>query len=86
MTTWQGSRSDAYEMKFQFQDNLVSYGGVGSDIMSINDKKTTYNKPAYYIEGIGIKTPADPLYSLDDSGNVRFLSGNVGVGVEPISG
>jgi hypothetical protein len=38
-----------------------------------------------YLSGIGVKTPADPLYSLDVSGNVRYLSGNVGIGVEPSS-
>ena len=78
--------NDAYELKFQYQDNLVSYGGVGSDIMIINDKGTTYNKPTYYVSGLGVKTPADPLYSLDVSGNCRYLSGNVGIGVEPSTG
>jgi hypothetical protein len=77
--------NDAYELKFQYQDNLVSYGGVGSDIMVINDKGTTYTKPAYYESGLGVKTSPDPLYSLDVSGNCRYLSGNIGIGIEPLS-
>jgi hypothetical protein len=78
--------NDNYELKFQYQDNLVSYGGVGSDIMSINDKGTMYNKPIYYVDGIGVKTSPDPLYSLDVSGDVRFYGGNVGIGTEPTTG
>jgi hypothetical protein len=78
--------NDAYELKFQYQDNLVSYGATESDIFSINDKGAMYYKPTYYGDGVGVKTPSDPLYSLDVSGDVRFLSGNVGIGVEPTTG
>jgi hypothetical protein len=73
-------------MKFQFQDNLVSYGATGSDIMVINDKGTDYKKKVYFDDVVGIKTTPDPLYSLDVSGDVRYLSGNVGIGIEPSSG
>jgi hypothetical protein len=78
--------NDAYELKFQYQDNLVSYGGVGSDIMLINDKGADFKKKAYFDGVVGIKTPPDPLYSLDVSGDVRYLSGNVGIGTEPSTG
>jgi hypothetical protein len=75
--------NDAYELKFQYQDNLVSYGGVGSDILSITDKRTNFIKDAYFQNNIGIKTFPDALYSLDVSGDIRVLSGNVGIGIEP---
>jgi len=78
--------NDAYELKFQYQDNLVSYGGAGSDIMVINDKGADFKKKAYFDGIVGIKTPPDILYSLDVSGDVRYLSGNVGIGVEPSAG
>jgi hypothetical protein len=78
--------NDAYEMKFQYQDNLVSYGATGSDIMVINDKGTDYKKKVYFDDVVGIKTTPDPLYSMDVSGNCRYLSGNVGIGVEPSTG
>ena len=54
--------------------------------MVINDKGTTYKKKAYFDDVVGIKTPPDPLYSLDVSGDVRYLSGNVGIGTEPSAG
>jgi hypothetical protein len=75
--------NDTYELKFQYQDNLVSYGSTASDIMTITDKRTTYSKPAYYIGGLGVNTYPDSLYSVDVLGDVRVLRGYVGIGTEP---
>jgi hypothetical protein len=52
--------------------------------MSINDKGTDFKKKAYFDDVVGIKTSPDDLYSLDVSGDVRYLNGNVGIGTEPL--
>ena len=76
--------NDNFELKFQYQDNLVSYGGVGSDILSITDKRTNFIKSVYIDNStLGIKTFPDPLYSIDVSGDIRVLNGRLGIGVNP---
>jgi hypothetical protein len=76
--------NDNFELKFQYQDNLVSYGGVGSDILSITDKRTNFIKSVYIDNStLGIKTFPDPLYSIDVSGDIRVLNGKLGIGVNP---
>jgi hypothetical protein len=76
--------NDNFELKFQYQDNLVSYGATTSHILSITDKRTNFLKSVYIDNStLGIKTFPDPLYSIDVSGDIRVLNGRLGIGVNP---
>jgi len=76
--------NDNFELKFQYQDNLVSYGATASHILSITDKRTNFLKSVYIDNStLGIKTFPDPLYSIDVSGDIRVLNGRLGIGVNP---
>ena len=69
--------NDADILKFQYQDNLINFGAIGSDIMWVYDKRTEFVKDGYFkgSMGIGMLPNVNALSITGDT----YMDGSLGI-------